>query len=285
MIGFLTILGYSLYDTVVVFDKVRENTADAFGSRRMSYAAAANLAVNQTLVRSINTTVVALLPIFAILVVGISKIGPGTLVDLSLALSSVSPSAPTPRSSSRRRCWSGCAATNPPSSTSPSTPVGSRPAPRRPRLPPPRTPRSRSCCRASSPRRSRGSGRLDGRCTSTRAPVRATSRNARHARGADRHTRGPPAGHPADGRRPGDPTVEDCHRGQLHFRHGGGSARRAVAHIGHPGAHAPPLGPLRRTEVAQPSAARAAAPYGPQHPPQSRHRGDRTGLRSRGAGP
>ncbi|MFN8083051.1 MAG: protein translocase subunit SecF [Dermatophilaceae bacterium] len=86
MIGFLTILGYSLYDTVVVFDKVRENTADAFGSRRMSYAAAANLAVNQTLVRSINTTVVALLPIFAILVVGISKIGPGTLVDLSLAL-------------------------------------------------------------------------------------------------------------------------------------------------------------------------------------------------------
>ncbi|HON76181.1 MAG: protein translocase subunit SecF [Candidatus Lutibacillus vidarii] len=86
MIGFLTILGYSLYDTVVVFDKVRENTADAFGSRRMSYAAAANLAVNQTLVRSINTTVVALLPILAILVVGISKIGPGTLVDLSLAL-------------------------------------------------------------------------------------------------------------------------------------------------------------------------------------------------------
>ena len=86
MIGFLTILGYSLYDTVVVFDKVRENTADAFGSRRMSYAAAANLAVNQTLVRSINTTVVALLPIFAILVVGVTKIGPGTLVDLSLAL-------------------------------------------------------------------------------------------------------------------------------------------------------------------------------------------------------
>ena len=86
MIGFLTILGYSLYDTVVVFDKVRENTADAFGSRRMSYAAAANLAVNQTLVRSINTTVVALLPIFAILIVGVTKIGPGTLVDLSLAL-------------------------------------------------------------------------------------------------------------------------------------------------------------------------------------------------------
>ncbi|MGV1008534.1 MAG: protein translocase subunit SecF [Dermatophilaceae bacterium] len=86
MIGFLTILGYSLYDTVVVFDKVRENTAEAIGSRRTSYAQAANLAVNQTLVRSINTTVVALLPILAILIVGFTKLGPGTLLDLSLAL-------------------------------------------------------------------------------------------------------------------------------------------------------------------------------------------------------
>ncbi|HRW19933.1 MAG TPA: protein translocase subunit SecF [Dermatophilaceae bacterium] len=86
MIGFLTILGYSLYDTVVVFDKVRENTTEAMGTRRTSYAAAANLAVNQTLVRSINTTVVALLPIVAILIVGVTKIGPGTLLDLALAL-------------------------------------------------------------------------------------------------------------------------------------------------------------------------------------------------------
>ncbi len=86
MIGFLTILGYSLYDTVVVFDKVRENTADAFSNRRMTYTQAANLAVNQTLVRSVNTTVVALLPIAAILVVGITLLGPGTLLDLSLAL-------------------------------------------------------------------------------------------------------------------------------------------------------------------------------------------------------
>ena len=86
MIGFLTILGYSLYDTVVVFDKVRENTAEAFISRRMTYTQAANLAVNQTLVRSINTTVVALLPIAAILVVGFTLLGPGTLLDLSLAL-------------------------------------------------------------------------------------------------------------------------------------------------------------------------------------------------------
>ena len=86
MIGFLTVLGYSLYDTVVVFDKVRENTTEAFANRRMSYAAAANLAVNQTLVRSINTSIVALLPIGSILVVAFTKLGPGTLLDLALAL-------------------------------------------------------------------------------------------------------------------------------------------------------------------------------------------------------
>ncbi len=86
MIGFLTVLGYSLYDTVVVFDKVRENTAEAFANGRRSYASAANLAVNQTMVRSINTTVVALLPISAILAVGAFALGPGTLLDLSLVL-------------------------------------------------------------------------------------------------------------------------------------------------------------------------------------------------------
>jgi preprotein translocase subunit SecF len=86
MIGFLTVLGYSLYDTVVVFDKVRENTAEAFANGRMSYAQAANLAVNQTMVRSINTTVVALLPITAVLAVGAFALGPGTLLDLSLVL-------------------------------------------------------------------------------------------------------------------------------------------------------------------------------------------------------
>ena len=86
MIGFLTVLGYSLYDTVVVFDKVRENTGEAFGNRRSTYAEAANLAVNQTVVRSINTTVVALLPIAAVLVMGFTVIGPGTLLDLSLVL-------------------------------------------------------------------------------------------------------------------------------------------------------------------------------------------------------
>jgi preprotein translocase subunit SecF len=86
VIGFLTILGYSLYDTVVVFDKVRENTLQAEGSGRLSYSQAANQAVNQTLVRSINTSVVALLPVGSILFIGLFLLGPGTLLDLSLAL-------------------------------------------------------------------------------------------------------------------------------------------------------------------------------------------------------
>ncbi len=83
--GFLTILGFSLYDTVVVFDKVRENTKDMRASRR-SYAELANLAVNQTLVRSINTSIVALLPVAAILYVGVTTLGSGSLKDLALAL-------------------------------------------------------------------------------------------------------------------------------------------------------------------------------------------------------
>ncbi len=86
VIGFLTILGYSLYDTVVVFDKVRENTLEAEGNGRLSYSQAANQAVNQTLVRSINTSVVALLPVASILFIGYFLLGPGTLLDLSLAL-------------------------------------------------------------------------------------------------------------------------------------------------------------------------------------------------------
>lgn len=86
MIGFLTILGYSIYDTVVVFDKVRENTEEAIKVGNRTYAQAANYAVNQTLVRSINTSVVALLPIAAIMVVGIFLLGPGTLLDLAVAL-------------------------------------------------------------------------------------------------------------------------------------------------------------------------------------------------------
>ncbi|WP_456825734.1 protein translocase subunit SecF [Cellulomonas sp. P5_E12] len=86
VIGFLTILGYSIYDTVVVFDKVRENTADTLDQSRFTYAEKANLAINQTLVRSINTSVVALLPVSAILFVGTFVLGPGTLRDIALAL-------------------------------------------------------------------------------------------------------------------------------------------------------------------------------------------------------
>jgi preprotein translocase subunit SecF len=86
VIGFLTILGYSLYDTVVVFDKVRENTEHVDMSVKRTYAEAANRAVNQTLIRSINTSVVALLPVASILFIGALILGAGTLKDLSLAL-------------------------------------------------------------------------------------------------------------------------------------------------------------------------------------------------------
>jgi preprotein translocase subunit SecF len=85
-IGVLTILGYSLYDTVVVFDKVKENTKGVLGQSRLTYAESANLAVNQTLIRSINTSIVALLPVGAILFVGAWILGAGTLKDLALAL-------------------------------------------------------------------------------------------------------------------------------------------------------------------------------------------------------
>jgi preprotein translocase subunit SecF len=83
--GFLTILGFSLYDTVVVFDKIKENTKNLRATKR-SYAEAANLAVNQTLVRSINTSVVALIPVAAILWVSAVQLGTSTLKDLALAL-------------------------------------------------------------------------------------------------------------------------------------------------------------------------------------------------------
>jgi preprotein translocase subunit SecF len=86
VIGLLTILGYSLYDTVVVFDKVRENTAGLLASSRSTYSQAANQALNQTLVRSINTSVIALLPVAAILVVATALLAPGELRDLSLVL-------------------------------------------------------------------------------------------------------------------------------------------------------------------------------------------------------
>jgi len=86
VIGFLTILGYSLYDTVVVFDKIRENTRTITASSKSTYSQATNLAVNQTLVRSFNTSLIALLPVASILFVGAGLLGAGTLKDLSLAL-------------------------------------------------------------------------------------------------------------------------------------------------------------------------------------------------------
>ena len=86
VIGLLTILGYSLYDTVVVFDKVRENTAGLLTSQRSTYSDAANLALNQTLVRSINTSLTALIPVASILFIGAGLLGAGTLKDLALVL-------------------------------------------------------------------------------------------------------------------------------------------------------------------------------------------------------
>ena len=86
VIGFLTILGFSLYDTVVVFDKVDENVKDLERSARMTWSEAANLAINQTLMRSINTSVIALLPVAGLLFVGAGLLGVGTLKDLALVL-------------------------------------------------------------------------------------------------------------------------------------------------------------------------------------------------------
>jgi preprotein translocase subunit SecF len=86
VIALLTILGYSLYDTVVVFDKVRENTGSLTSMSRTTYSDAANLAVNQTMMRSLNTSLASLLPILGLLIVGAFLLGAETLKDLALAL-------------------------------------------------------------------------------------------------------------------------------------------------------------------------------------------------------
>ncbi len=86
VIGFLTILGFALYDTVVVFDKVQENTRGITAGSTRTYAEATNLAVNQTLMRSINTSLVALLPVGGLLFIGAGLLGAGTLKDLGLVL-------------------------------------------------------------------------------------------------------------------------------------------------------------------------------------------------------
>ncbi|MEU4110759.1 protein translocase subunit SecF [Streptomyces sp. NPDC048208] len=86
VIGLLTILGYSLYDTVVVFDSLKEQTKDITKQTRFTYSDIANHSINSTLVRSINTTVVALLPVAGLLFIGGGFLGAGTLNDISLSL-------------------------------------------------------------------------------------------------------------------------------------------------------------------------------------------------------
>jgi preprotein translocase subunit SecF len=86
IVGLLTILGFSLYDTVVVFDKVAENAKGILSTTRITYPEAANLAVNQTLMRSINTSIIGLLPVAGLLFVGAGILGVGTLEDLALVL-------------------------------------------------------------------------------------------------------------------------------------------------------------------------------------------------------
>jgi len=84
VIGLLTILGFSLYDTVIVFDKVEENTEGFEHTTRRTFAEQANLAVNQTFMRSINTSVISVLPIVALMVIAVWLLGVGTLMDLAL---------------------------------------------------------------------------------------------------------------------------------------------------------------------------------------------------------
>ncbi|WP_029089078.1 protein translocase subunit SecF [Brevibacterium album] len=86
IIGFLTVLSFSIYDTVVVFDKIRENTAGFRDNVHMTFSELVNLGVNQTTVRSINTSMISALPIGAILFIGVFMLGAGTLVDISLSL-------------------------------------------------------------------------------------------------------------------------------------------------------------------------------------------------------
>ncbi|WP_018785039.1 protein translocase subunit SecF [Micromonospora sp. CNB394] len=86
IIGFLTILGFALYDVVVVFDKVQENTRGITANNNMTYGEASNLALNQSLMRSLNTSVVALLPVGGLLFIGAGLLGAGTLKDLGLVL-------------------------------------------------------------------------------------------------------------------------------------------------------------------------------------------------------
>lgn len=84
IIGLLTVLTFSIYDSVIVFDKVNENTSGITGQRKRTYAEQANLAINQTIMRSISTSVISALPIIALFVIAVWLMGIGTLKDLAL---------------------------------------------------------------------------------------------------------------------------------------------------------------------------------------------------------
>lgn len=109
VIGLLTILGFSLYDTVIVFDKVEENTSGFEHTTRRTFAEQANLAINQTFMRSINTSVISVLPILALMVIAVWLLGVGTLQDLAL-VQLVGVIVGTYSSIYfATRCWSRCA--------------------------------------------------------------------------------------------------------------------------------------------------------------------------------
>src|SRR5262249_44761559 len=86
VIGLLTILGFSLYDTVIVFDKVEENTHGFQHTTRRTFAEQANLALNQTFMRSINTSLISVIPVIALIIVAVWLLGVGTLKDLALVM-------------------------------------------------------------------------------------------------------------------------------------------------------------------------------------------------------
>ena len=105
VIAVLTILGYSIYDGIVVFDKVDENTRLVSSTGGLTYGGMVNVSLNQALMRSLNTTITALLPVVSLLVVGSWILGAPCWRSSPSPCSSACSRAPTRRSSSPRRCW------------------------------------------------------------------------------------------------------------------------------------------------------------------------------------
>ena len=220
MIGFLTILGFSLYDTVVVFDKVDENTRGLSRGARMTCGEAANLAVNQTLMRSINTSVIALLPVAGLLFVGAGLLGVGTLKDLALVLfvglaagtySSIFLATPIVADLKERepeQIGAAQAGRSPAGPPPPATPCRRR-SPARGAAPGGRGPwpsRSATHCPARSPPTSSSS--RPRRCAASRVPAvrpRRGRERGRSGRATGRRARS--GGEPAVRRRSGAPTA------------------------------------------------------------------------------